>query len=145
MEDTIKKDRWFLGGTCAETTWRDELMPLLDARGTDYFNPVVDDWTPECQDIEEDEKNNKCNVHLYVITPEMQGVYSVAEIVHSAHLANTYGTSVDRVIFVVLKSDAWTKQQVKSLDATMKLVKNIARENCVVGFVSSMAKLVELV
>lgn len=145
MEDTIKKDRWFLGGTCAETTWRDELMPLLDARGTDYFNPVVDDWTPECQAIEEDEKNNKCNVHLYVITPEMQGVYSVAEIVHSAHLANTYGTSVDRVIFVVLKSDAWTKQQVKSLDATMKLVKNIARENCVVGFVSSMTKLVELV
>lgn len=142
MEAT-KKERWFLGGTCAETTWRDELMPLLDARGIDYFNPVVEDWTPECQAIEEEEKNSKCNVHLYVITPEMQGVYSVAEIVHSAHLANTYGTSVDRVIFVVLNSNNWTKQQVKSLHATMKLVKNIARENSTVGFVSDMENLME--
>lgn len=142
MEAT-KKERWFLGGTCAETTWRDELMPLLDARGIGYFNPVVEDWTPECQAIEEEEKNSKCNVHLYVITPEMQGVYSVAEIVHSAHLANTYGTSVDRVIFVVLNSNNWTKQQVKSLHATMKLVKNIARDKSTVGFVSDMENLME--
>ena len=142
MEAT-KKERWFLGGTCAETTWRNELMPLLDARGIDYFNPVVEDWTPECQAIEEEEKNSKCNVHLYVITPEMQGVYSVAEIVHSAHLANTYGTSVDRVIFVVLNSNNWTKQQVKSQHATMKLIKNIAREKSTVGFVSDMENLME--
>ena len=59
-----KKEKWFLGGTCAETTWRDELMPLLEADEIDYFNPVVEDWTPECQAIEEEEKNSKCNVHL---------------------------------------------------------------------------------
>ena len=47
MEEN-KKERWFLGGTCAETTWRNELMPLLDDKGIEYFNPVVEDWTEEC-------------------------------------------------------------------------------------------------
>ena len=36
----------FLGGTCAGSTWRDELIPQLKI---DYFNPVVADWTPECR------------------------------------------------------------------------------------------------
>lgn len=144
MEEN-KKERWFLGGTCAETTWRNELMPLLDDKGIEYFNPVVEDWTEDCQAIEEDEKNNKCNVHMYCITPEMQGVYSIAEIIHSAHLANTYGTSVDKVVFVVLKDERWSKGQIKSLNATMTLVKNIARENALVGYVSNMQKLIELI
>lgn len=41
----------FLGGTCCETTWRDELIPYLEKANIEYFNPVVKDWTPECQAI----------------------------------------------------------------------------------------------
>ena len=37
-------NRIFLGGTCAETTWRDELIEQLEV---DYFNPVVKNWTEE--------------------------------------------------------------------------------------------------
>lgn len=139
-----KKEKWFLGGTCAETTWRDELMPLLDRYSVEYFNPVVEDWTPEDQAREEEEKNYKCNVHLYVITPEMQGVYSIAEIIHSAHLANTYGTSVDKVVFCVLDDGRWDKKQTKSLEATMDMVNNIARENAVTGWVADMDELMGL-
>ena len=43
----------FLGGTCAESKWREKLIPLLKC---EYFNPVVEDWTPECQKIEEEQK-----------------------------------------------------------------------------------------
>ena len=39
------KKKVFLGGTCAESTWREKLIPLLKIN---YFNPVVDDWTEEC-------------------------------------------------------------------------------------------------
>ena len=124
-----QNDKIFLGGTCAGTTWRNELMPILDKFLIKYFNPVVDDWTPQCQAIEEDEKNNKCNIHLYVITPEIKGTYSIAEIIHSAHLANMYGTSVDRMIFAILKSDKWKKHELKSLNAVGKLAKNIGRDN----------------
>ncbi len=139
----MKKIRIFLGGTCAETTWRNELIPLLTKRGIDFFNPVVDDWTPECQAIEEDEKNNKCNCHLYVITKEMMGTYSIAEIIQSAHLANMYGTSVDKVVFAVLDEGTWQKHERKSFDAIMNLVNNIAREKSVTLYVKDMNELVE--
>ena len=57
----------FLGGTCAESTWRDELIKLLEI---DFFNPVVPDWTPECQ-AEELKQRESCDYVLYVITSEM--------------------------------------------------------------------------
>ena len=51
------KNKVFLGGTCNNSTWRNELIPLLNI---DYFNPVVEDWTPECQAEEERQKNEEC-------------------------------------------------------------------------------------
>lgn len=137
-------DKVFLGGTCAGTTWRNELEPELDKLSIRYFNPVVEDWTPECQAVEENEKNRLCNVHLYVITPEMQGVYSIAEIIHSAHLANMYGTSVDKVIFLVKQGD-WERHEVKSFNATMNLVRNIAPHNSVVGYWKTVKDIAEAI
>lgn len=133
----------FLGGTCCETTWRDELIPYLEKANIEYFNPVVKDWTPECQAIEEEEKNHICDVHLYVITPEMQGTYSIAEIIHSAHLANMYGTSVNYVVFTVLEDERWEKHQIKSFNAIMKLVSNIAPQNSICKYTKNMKELFE--
>ena len=140
----MDNEKWFLGGTCAETTWRDELMPLLDKANIKYFNPVVKNWTPECQAIEEDEKNNKCNVHLYVITPEMQGVYSIAEIINSCWQAVVYGTTVNKVYFYILDPDnKFSKGQLKSLNATMRLCTDIAENKFKGKKISSMKELME--
>ena len=131
----------FLGGTCAETTWRDELIPYLEKSNIEYFNPVVKDWTPVCQAIEEEEKNHICNVHLYVITKEMLGLYSIAEVIHSAHLANMYGTSVDSVIFAILDEGTWQIHERKSFDAIMKLIKNIAPNNSITCYIYNIEEL----
>lgn len=140
----MDNEKWFLGGTCAETTWRDELMPLLDKANIKYFNPVVKDWTPECQAIEEDEKNNKCNVHLYVITPEMQGVYSIAEIINSCWQAVLYGTTVNKVYFYILDPDnKFSKGQLKSLNATIRLCNDIGENKFKGKKISSMKELME--
>ena len=135
-------NRIFLGGTCAETTWRDELIEGLKQYDVEWFNPVVKDWTPECQAIEEDEKNNKCNVHLYVITPEMIGVYSIAEIVNSCWQAQLYGTKVDKVAFFVLGE--WNKAQAKSFNATMRLCSDIAPERFCGGMVNSVVDILDV-
>ncbi len=106
----------FLGGTCNESKWREKIMPLLMC---DYFNPVVEDWTPECQQIEEDEKNLYCDYHLYVITPKMKGVFSIAEVVNDSTKIG------DKCIFCVTKEEDdndFQKHELKSLDATSKLV-----------------------
>jgi len=79
--DRDKKKKVFLGGTCNNSTWRDKLIKKLEI---DYFNPVVEDWTPEC--IKEEIKQRKnCDFVLYVITPEMTGVYSIAEVVDDSN------------------------------------------------------------
>lgn len=75
----------FLGGTCNESTWRDELMPMLEDEGIEYFNPVVDDWTPDFIAIENQVKSKKETIELYVITSQMTGVYSVAEAVQASN------------------------------------------------------------
>ena len=55
----------------------------------DYFNPVVDDWTPECQD-EEIRQRELCDYCLYTITPKMTDVYSIAEVVDDSELITVF-------------------------------------------------------
>lgn len=72
----------FLGGTCGNSTWRADLIKML-GKNVDAFNPVVPDWTPECQAIEDAHKAND-DIVLYVITPETPGTYSISEITRSS-------------------------------------------------------------
>jgi len=103
----------FLGGTCNNSTWRDEIIPYLTI---DYFNPVVDDWTPECQKEEIRQKDIECNIHLYVITKEMTGVFSIAEAVESAM------TDGKICVFRVI-ADGFGIQQRKSLESVCDIIR----------------------
>ena len=85
----------FLGGTCNESTWRDRLIEMLEI---DYFNPVVDDWTEECYQ-EELRQREICDYCLYVITPRMTGVYSIAEVVDDSN------KRPEKTIFCLLEYD----------------------------------------
>ena len=80
----------------------------------DYFNPVVEDWTPECQENERQEKANS-SIHLYVITSAMTGVFSIAEAVESAM------TEGVRTVFVVIP-DGFDESQLKSLKAVCGVI-----------------------
>ncbi len=71
----------FLGGTTNETTWRDELIEMLEI---DFFNPVVDDWNEAAMARERQERADSDYV-LYVLTPKMMGVFSVAEVVDDSN------------------------------------------------------------
>lgn len=108
----------FLGGTCNESKWRDKLIPMLKI---DYFNPVVDDWTEECYQ-EELRQREICDYCLYVITPRMTGVYSIAEVVDDSN------KRPNKTILCVLKKDGdfelfFNKSQMKSLDKVGQMVK----------------------
>ena len=109
-KDVMDKDV-FLGGTCGKSTWRDNLIPKLDIA---YFNPVVDDWTPECQE-EEVRQRKICDYVLYVITSEMEGVYSIAEVVDDSN------KRPEKTIFCCLE-EGFESHQVKSLKQVGKMV-----------------------
>jgi len=107
-------EKVFLGGTCNGSSWRDELIPFLEEHKIKYFNPVVEDWTPECQ-AEEYRQKKDCDFHLYVITADMTGVFSIAEAVDSAHLEDK------QCLFQVIL-EGFDKGQYKSLIATSELI-----------------------
>jgi hypothetical protein len=79
-----------------------------------YFNPVVDDWDETSKAKEIHEKENLCNIHLYVITSDMIGVYSIAEIVESSFNKNV--TTIAQVI-----PEGFDEKQLYSLRAVLDL------------------------
>ena len=107
--------RVFLGGTCNGSRWRNELIQLLKI---DYYNPVVEDWTPECKE-EELRQRESCDYCLYVITPKMTGVYAIAEAVDDSN------KRPDKTLFCVLEFDdgkSFLDSQVKSLMMVIEMI-----------------------
>lgn len=124
---SASKPRVFLGGTCANSTWRNDLIKKLKI---DYFNPVVENWTPECQ-AEELEQRRTCDFVLYVITPRMEGVYSIAEVTDDAN------QRPEKTVFCVLDVDPtdavayeFSKGQRKSMKAVEDLVRSRGAKVC---------------
>lgn len=104
----------FLGGTCNNSKWRETLIPLLEC---DYFNPVVEDWTPECMD-EELRQRELCDYNLYVLTPYMTGVFSIAEVIDDSNKRPT------KTILCVLEEDGkaiWSPAQFKSMSQVCRM------------------------
>jgi len=106
----------FLGGTCNESDWRNQIIPMLKF---EYFNPVVDDWTENCMKQEILERET-CDFCLYTITPKMIGTYSIAEVVDDSN------KRPQKTIFILLRDDMtyhFNKSQWKSLNSVAKMVK----------------------
>ncbi len=105
----------FLGGTCNESTWRDRLISVLEI---DYFNPVVSDWTSDRME-EELRQREMCDFCLYVITPKMTRVYSIAEVVDDSNKRPS------KTVLVRLRDDDddhFDDGQWKSLEAVAQMV-----------------------
>ena len=108
----------FLGGTCNGSQWRDVLLLTLNASAVSAYNPVVEDWTPECQ-AEEIRQRKTCDFCLYVITPKMTGTYSIAEVVDDSN------KRPERTLFLILEADEshiFEPHQLKALKQVGKMV-----------------------
>lgn len=79
-----KKIRVFLGGTCAKTTWRESLIPML-SDNVDYFNPqkAPGTWTLS-DNVEEVRQRQICDILLYTIA-KATSVLTIAEVIDDSH------------------------------------------------------------
>lgn len=109
----------FLGGTCATSTWRQELIPMLKD-SVPYFDPQVADWTPA-----DAEKEDACKpvaaINVFVITGDALGTYSGFEICEEAHRAP------EKLVFATVGN--LPENQVKGI---AKIKKALANKGCVV-------------
>ncbi len=103
----------FLGGICADSTWREELIPQLKIS---FYNPVVEDWNEEAQ-AEEIKQRETCDYCLYTITSEMEGVYSIAEAVDDSN------KRPHKTIFCII-GEGFNDHQLKSLRQVGKMINN---------------------
>jgi len=107
----------YLGGTWNKSTWRNRIIPMLKI---DFFNPVVEDWTPDWIEKELNQRET-CDFVLYVITPKMTETYSIAEVVDDSN------KRPKATILVRLRHDdteSFNEAQWKSLNAVAQLVAN---------------------
>ncbi len=107
----------FLGGTCNKSNWRDSFKEELNCL---YFDPVVEDWTPADRVKEEREKLTS-NIHLYVLTPESNNFYSIAELIASA--TNKEKKTV-LVLLYSFNGMSWDTNDSRSMHAVSKLAES---------------------
>jgi Nucleoside 2-deoxyribosyltransferase like len=125
----------FLGGTCNGSEWRQGVISNLKIH---YYDPMKEHWTPEMMQ-EEIKQRNESDFCLYVLTPKMDGFFSVAE------LADDSNKQPGKTIFCFLNEDggkSFSKAQVKSLRQVAELVKRNGAKyfetlNEVVGFLNN--------
>ncbi len=132
----------FLGGTVNGSTWRDEIIPHLKVN---YFNPVVDDWNEEAR-LKEISERESADFSLYVITPLLEGFYSIAEVSDDSF------KKADKTLFCYLEEDQGKRFSADQLIALNKLGKLILSNggiwkknlNEVVKFLNSSTETVSL-
>ena len=106
----------FLGGTCNKSLWRDDVIKKLKIK---YYNPCGEEWTPEMMQ-EELKQRKESDFCLYVITPKMEGFYSVAEVVDDSN------KRPEKTIFCFINEDdgkIFSAAQIKSLQQVAKMIK----------------------
>lgn len=106
----------FLGGTCNGSQWRKEVIENLKIH---YYDPMQDEWTPEMmkEELKQREESDFC---LYVLTPKMEGFFSVAEVIDDSN------KRPNKTLFCFLDDDDGKKFsdfQIKSLKQVGEMVK----------------------
>ena len=114
----------FMGGTCGSSTWRKDLTKML-GEDVEAFNPVVPDWTPECQAVEDAHKAND-DVVLFVITPETPGTYSISEITRSSI------TQPERTMICVIPEANGKSFEAHEVKAWNKILKDCKKDGATV-------------
>eukprot|EP00744_Colponema_vietnamica_P027375 GILI01041047.1.p1 GENE.GILI01041047.1~~GILI01041047.1.p1 ORF type:complete len:230 (-),score=33.75 GILI01041047.1:173-862(-) len=69
----------FLGGACDKTTWRKDIaIPLLEGANISFYNPQVEQWSPELLPLETKAKN-EAEILLFVVDGTTRAVASLVE------------------------------------------------------------------
>ena len=100
-----KKKKIFLGGTCADSNWRNTFIPMLNNINMDYFNPLTNNWNDETRKQEIYEREHDDFI-LYVLS-RVNSTYSIAEVVDDSN------KRPEKTICCVLNEDIYINDNFK--------------------------------
>ena len=115
----------FLGGSCNPTTWRKDIaIPIFEAAGiSDYYNPQVDNWTPDLVQKEAIAKAS-ADILFFVVDNKTRAMASMIEV--AEHVACAV-ISAKRVVVVVKDVEEGASMNGELIDATQRDDLNRAR------------------
>jgi hypothetical protein len=93
-----------LFGTCGSSKWRDEFISAYDKLRMSYFNPQVDDWTPELALVEAEHLAND-KIILFPVTSETYAAGSLAEVGFSVLNAIRLDDRRDFIVMIASELD----------------------------------------
>lgn len=117
----------FLGGSCNPTTWRkDVAIPVLEKACTPFYNPQVDDWTPDLVEVEAKAKED-ASVLFFVIDDKTCALASMMEVIE----LSCSGRQLVCVIHDVkpgfkLKGEALSEAMIKDLNRSRAYTRDVA-------------------
>lgn len=120
-----------LFGTCGGSKWRDSFMELYEESDIPFFNPQVDDWTPEMA-VEEAKHLASDAVILFPITRETYASGSLAEVGFSILNALKLDDRRDFVILIDMELDESLDDEVarkESLRSRALVIEHLKRLN----------------
>lgn len=132
--------RVFMGGTVDGYEWRKYLEDVFNGKNIALFNPIVDDWNDEAKENELKEREG-CDKCLYVITPDIRGVYSVAEAIDDSN------KRPEKTIFCYIEQDKkFDDKMMHSLRATGDMIernggKSFSNMDDLVSYLNGIIKL----
>lgn len=100
-----------LFGTCGGSAWRAPFIELLSQHGVPYFDPQVENWTPELADIEAWHLAND-RLILFPVTAETYGFGSLTETGFSVQSA--LSLNANRFVLLFIAPDVDDVQKAKS-------------------------------
>jgi hypothetical protein len=108
-----------LFGTCGKSRWRAPFIATYEARNIPYYNPQVENWTPECaadeaRHLAEDE------VILFPVTGETYGTGSLAEVGFSILNAIRLDDRRDFVVLIERTLDEVLKENETAFKESMR-------------------------
>lgn len=114
----------FLGGTCGKSIWRDELIPILSDAGIEFYNPVIKGRRRiDVDRLREINYRESCDFVLYVITPDIRGVYSIAEVIDDSN------KRPDKTLFLYLSETDDKKYPLNGMTYSLKEVGEMVERN----------------
>lgn len=120
-ESTSGKLQLFLGGSCNPTTWRQNVaIPFLEMNGISYYNPQVDNWTPEVVDSERYAKQN-AQILLFVIDKQTRSTVSLVESAFMAGQKRNLVLVIYPLSYNIFSIQDTSKQASKSIESRSRL------------------------
>lgn len=136
-----------LFGTCGNSIWRSQFIQAYENANIQFFNPQVDNWSPDRAEFEAEHLVND-DIILLPITDETYGLGSLAETGFSI----LQGMKNNRYLIALIDSDVsenlkidnpiLARESLRARALTLAHAKNIKHQN--VFFVDSLEKMLDL-